>query len=472
MPGTDLIYRPAHELGVLMRERKLSPVEVVDAYLERIEAIDSKVRAYITVCGDEARAQAKEAEAAISKGDYIGPMHGIPVAVKDQFDTNGIKTTMGSRIFAENVPDGDSTVVTKLRESGSILLGKLNMTEFAFGDTREYVFGTPRNPWNLDRSPGMSSSGSGIAVATGMTAVAIGEDTGGSVRYPASMCGIVGLRPTTGRISRYRVYPMCWSMDIAGPMARTIRDCADLLAVIAGRDPQDPMTSPRPVDDYSSGLDAGVKGMRIGFLPQLIDMDGVDPDTRNAVNATRDVFKGLGAEVVDINIPMLGLAGPIYIAICDSDAADTHESLLRERHRDYDVATRTRIMAASLIPASLYHRAQRARELLRRRLIKALEKVDVLVSPVVATAPPEINEVKRVFVSEADVRERIFGARSLTTPYNLAGLPAISIPCGFSKDGLPIGLQIGGRAFDEATVLRVSAAYEGATDWHNQFPAI
>ena len=472
MPGTGLIYRPAHELGAMLRERDLSPLELVDAYLERIEAIDSKVRAYITVCGDEARAQAREAEAAISRGGYIGPMHGIPVAVKDQFDTKGLRTTMGSRIYADNVPDGDSTVTAKLKEAGAVLLGKLNMTEFAFGDTREYVFGTPRNPWNLDRIPGMSSSGSGIAVSAGMATVAIGEDTGGSVRLPAAMCGIVGLRPTSGRISRYRVFPMCWSMDIAGPMTRTVRDCAELLAVIAGHDPLDPMTSRRPVDDYSSGLDDGVRGMKVGFLPQMIEMDGVDGDTRAAVNATREVFEGLGAEVVDVNIPMLELAGPIYIATCDSDAADTHESLLKQRHREYDVATRTRLMAASLLPASLYHRAQRARELLRRRMLEALDQVNVLVSPVVSTPAPEIEEVQRVFVSEADVRERIFGARSLTTPYNLAGLPAISIPCGFSGQGLPIGLQIAGRAFDEATVLRVSQAYEGATDWHQRFPEI
>ncbi len=472
MPSTDLIYQPAHKLGALMRRRELSPVEVVDVYLARIEEIDAKVRAYITVCGDEARAQAREAEAAISRGEYIGPLHGIPVAVKDQFDTAGIRTTMASRIFSENVPDGESTVTARLQAAGTILLGKLNMTEFAFGDTRDFVFGTPRNPWNLDRIPGSSSAGSGIAVSAGMAAVAIGEDTGGSVRLPAAMCGIVGLRPTTGRTSRYRSFPMCWSMDTAGPMTRTVRDCADLLAIIAGHDPNDPLSSPRPVDDYSSGLDGGVRGMKIGYLHQLINLEGVDEDTRNAVNATRDVFQSLGAETVDVNIPLLELAGPIYIAIGDSDAADTHESLLRQRHRDYDVATRTRLMASSLIPASLYHRAQRARQLLRKRLINALEDFDVLVGPVVSTPAPEIKEVKRVFVSEADVRERIFGARSLTTPFNLAGLPAISIPCGFSEDGLPIGLQIAGRAFDEATVLRVSAAYERATDWHQRVPPI
>ena len=289
---------------------------------------------------------------------------------------------------------------------------------------------------------------------------------------PAAMCGIVGLRPTFGRISRYGVFPMCWSMDSPGPMTRTVEDCALMLRAISGRDPRDRISSAHPVEDYSAGLGDGVKGLKIGYLPQLIELDGVEPETRSAVDATRDVFEGLGAEVVDVSIPMIELAGPVYIAICDSDAADSHESLLRQRHRDYDEATRIRLLAASLIPTSLYHRAQRARELLRRRILEALDSVDVLVSPVTAEPAPEIKEVARVFVSEADVRARIFGARALTTPYNLAGLPAISIPCGFTKSGLPIGLQIGGRAFDEATILRVSHAYEQATDWHKRRPDI
>lgn len=472
MNSEPLFYKSVTDLIKMLRSGCISAVELVETYLKRIEDIDSDVRAYITVCADESRAKALEADSLMARGESHGPLHGVPIAVKDQFNTKGIRTTMGSKIYAENIPEEDATVVSRLNNAGAILLGKLNLTEFAFGDTREYVFGTPRNPWDLNRNPGMSSSGSGIAAAAGLAAATIGEDTGGSVRMPASMCGVVGLRPTFGRVSRYGVFPMCWSMDIPGPMTRTVSDCALMLQVISGHDPKDRVSSRRHVEDYSMSLGAGIEGLRIGYLPQLVELEGVHPETRNAVNATRAVFKDLGAKVIDVSIPMIELAGPMYIAICDSDAADYHEDLMRSRHKEYDVATRTRLLAASLLPASMYHLAQRARELLRLRMLNTLETVDVLVSPVTAEPALPIKEVSRVVDSEDDVRARIFGARALTTPYNLAGLPAISIPCGFTTDGLPIGLQIGGRAFDEATIIRVSYAYEQATRWHKQRPSI
>ncbi|MEE9199253.1 MAG: amidase [Dehalococcoidia bacterium] len=472
MVDRELPLKTLVELADLLRSKKVSPVELVQVYLERIERVDGKVRAYITVCGEEALAAAKVAEREILRGIDNGPLHGVPVAVKDQFDTQGILTTMGSLIYSDYIPQEDATVVARLKQAGAILLGKLNLTEFAFGDTREYRYGTPRNPWDLDRSPGMSSAGSGIAVAASLSAGALGEDTGGSVRLPAAMCGVVGLRPTYRRVSRHGVFPMCWSMDTPGPMTKTVEDCALMLGIIAGHDPKDRISSTLPVPDYTCNLGEGVKGMRVGYIREQVEALENDREIQQAVMRALKVLEGLGARVEPVSIPLVSLAGPIYIAVCDSDAAGAHETLLRRRARDYDAATRARLLTASLLPATLYHRAQRARELLRRQMLQALEGVEVLVSPVTATPPPTISETTRPFESEEDVRVRLFGARAHTTPYSLAGLPAISIPCGFTSWELPIGLQIGGRAFDEETVLRAAAAYQGATHWHTRRPKV
>ncbi|MFQ5873470.1 MAG: amidase [Dehalococcoidia bacterium] len=470
MADRELPFTPVSHLAHLLRERKLSPVELVQAYLERIDRIDGKVKAFITICREKALAAARDAEREITRGRYIGPLHGVPIGMKDQFNTRGIRTTMGSNIYSEHIPQEDATVVQRLKQAGAIILGKLNMTEFAFGDTRRYPYGTPRNPWDPDRSPGMSSSGSGIAVAAALSAATIGEDTGGSVRLPAAMCGVVGIRPTYGRVSRHGIFPMCWSMDSAGPMTRTVEDCALLLGIISGHDPQDRLSSKLPVPDYTRGLGAGVKGMRVGYIREHTEAKELDEEIGAAVKQALEVLAGLGAQVEPVSIPLASLAGPIYIAICDSDAAEVHHKLLRVRAKEYDAATRTRLFAASLLPAILYHRAQRARELLRRQMLEAVKDLDVLVSPVTSAPPPTLAEAARPLESEADVRARIFGARFYTIPYSLAGLPAVSVPCGFTKTGLPIGLQIGGKAFDEATVLRVAAAYESATDWYTRRP--
>ena len=472
MPDQETPFKPLAQLAALLQAKQVSPVDLVQAYLDRIEQIDAKVRAYITVCHEESLAAAKDAERDIMGGRYIGPLHGMPIAVKDQFNTRGVLTTMGSRIFSENVPQEDSTVVARLKQSGAILLGKLNMSEFAMGDTRQFPYATPRNPWDLDRSPGGSSSGSGIAVAASLCAAAIGEDTGGSVRLPAAMCGVVGIRPTYGRVSRHGVFPMSWSMDIPGPLTKTVEDCALLLAAISGHDPKDRLSSQLPVPDYTQCLGDGVKGMRVGFIREQVESGDNDEEAQQTVKQALAVLEGLGAEIVPISIPLVSIAAPIFIAIADSDGAGVHEELLRTRGKDYDSATRTRLLAASLRPANLYHRAQRARELLRRQMVEALERVEVLVSPVTAGPPSKLSSLARAYDSEEDVRNRLFGGRSYTAPHSLAGLPAISIPCGFTNSGLPIGLQIGGRAFDEATVLRVAAAYEAATEWHTRHPQI
>lgn len=468
----ELAFEPLSRQADLLRSKQVSPVELTQTYLDRIERVDGELNSFITVTSDEALESAGKAEKEIIEDKHRGALHGIPIGIKDQFDTQGVRTTHGSTIFSDNVPDRDCTVVMRLKEAGATILGKLNMTEFAFGDTRDYPYGTPRNPWSLDHHPGMSSAGSGSSVAAGLCSASLGEDTGGSVRIPASMCGIVGIRPTMGRISRYGVLPMCWSMDITGPMTRTVEDCALLLGVLAGHDPNDRLSSKQPVPDYTRDLAKGIQGLKIGYLKEQMDAEAIDNEVRQAIEQALGVMESLGAQVSEVSIPLLSLAGPIYIAICDSDAANVHGKLLRERGDEYDAGTRARLVSASLMPAVLYHKAQRARELLRRQMAAALTKVDALVSPTMGNPPPTIEEATGRFMSEDEIRARLFGSRANTTPYNLAGFPAMSIPCGFTESGLPIGLQLGGRPFDETMLFRIAAAYEQATDWHTRHPEL
>jgi aspartyl-tRNA(Asn)/glutamyl-tRNA(Gln) amidotransferase subunit A len=472
MISEELIGAPIARLARLLARQEVSPVELTRAYLDRIQALDGQLHAYITICADAALTAARQAEADITRGVYRGPLHGIPLAVKDQILTKGIRTTGGSKLFADQIPREDASVMRRLYEAGAVLLGKLNLSEFAFGGTRSHPYGTPHNPWNLNHSPSGSSSGSGVAVAAALCAAALGEDTGGSVRMPAAACGIVGLRPTFGLVSRHGVMPACWSMDTAGPMTRTVEDCAILLQVIAGFDSLDPLSSRVPIPEYRPELGKGVRGMRIGVIRELFEARTNAAEVQAAVEQASTCYRDLGATVEEVSVPLITLAAPIFIAICDTDGANVHEQLIRSRPADYDTATRTRVLAASLIPANLYHRAQRARVLLRQQMLTALEQVDVLLSPSTATPPPRIADEIRSYRSKADVIARMFGARSYSTPYSLAALPAVSIPCGFTSTNLPIGLQIGGRPFDEVTVLRTAAAFEATTDWHRRQPAL
>jgi aspartyl-tRNA(Asn)/glutamyl-tRNA(Gln) amidotransferase subunit A len=472
MTAQDMVWQPVTQLAPLLARKQISPVELVQAYLDRILTFDQRLHAYITVCGAEALAAARQAEAEIGRGHYRGALHGIPLAVKDQFLTKGLRTTGGTKIFSDLIPDLDATVIRRLQEAGAIILGKLNLSEFAFGGTRVHPYGTPHNPWSWEHSPLGSSSGSAIAVAASLCAAALGEDTGGSVRLPAAACGIVGLRPTFGLVSRRGIMPASWSLDTAGPMTKTVADCALVLQAIAGYDPHDRTSSRHSVPEYRQHLDGGVRGVRLGVIRELFDSQINNGEVQTAVEQAIARYRELGAVVQEVSIPLIRQAAPIFIAICDTDGANVHEQLIRRRPQDYDAATRTRLLAASLLPANLYHRAQRARGLLRRQMMTALEGVDVLLSPSTATPPPTISADILPYQSKADVSARLFGARSYSTPYSLAALPAISIPCGFSAANLPIGLQLGGKPFDEPTVLRVAAAYEASTDWHTKKPPL
>jgi aspartyl-tRNA(Asn)/glutamyl-tRNA(Gln) amidotransferase subunit A len=473
MTGDDLAFRDATELAGLVRTKQVSPVELVRVYLERIERLDGRLRAYIAVGGDEAGEAARRAEAAVMAGAPLGPLHGVPFAVKDQFDTRGLPTTMGSRVLRGAAPAAeDATVVAWLRAAGGLLLGKLNLTEFALGGTREFPFGQPRNPWNLEHDPGGSSSGSGIATAAGLCGFSLGEDTGGSVRSPAGWCGVVGVRPTWGRVSRLGVFPLSWSLDAAGPLSRSVRDSALVLTIIAGRDDREPLTSRRPVPDYASALGAGVSGLRLGLVRELTAGRETQAEVRAAVEAAAARLSALGAVVDEVSLPLLPIAGAVFMTLADSEGAGLHARWLRERPGDYDAGTRRRLVAAGLLPATLYHQAQRARALIRRQVLDALGRHDALLAPMAHTAAPPIAAGRAPITGKADVGPRFFTRRSYASPASLAGAPALSVPCGFTTTGLPIGLQVIGRPFDETTILRIAHAYEHATEWRQRHPTL
>lgn len=469
---SDLAFLGAAKLAALVRDKQVSPVELVRLYLERIDRLDGRLRAYITVSREGALEAALKAEAAVMRGEALGPLHGIPFAVKDQFDAAGVRTTVGSRILESYVPRETATAVARLEAAGGILLGKLNLTEFALGGTLRFPFGQPRNPWNPDHDPGGSSSGSGIATAAALCAASLGEDTGGSVRTPASWCGVVGLRPTWGRVSRYGIFPLSWSMDTAGPITRTVADAAFLLQAIAGYDSRDPLTSRRPVPDYGARLRDDARGLRIGLVRELTAGADTDAEVRAAVTQAARDLERLGAVVEEISMPLVPLAGAIFMALADSEAAGVHQRWLRSRSSDYDQATRRRLLTASLIPAATYHQAERGRALIRRQLLEALARFDLLVCPTAHQPAPLITKGAASITSRADVAGRFFTRRSYVAPASLAGIPALAAPCGFTRSGLPISLQLLGRPFEEATILGAAHAYEQATEWSRRRPPV
>ena len=423
--------------------------------------------AYVTVMAETATAEAEAAEAEISSGMYRGPMHGIPVAIKDIIYTEGVLTSAGSRVLADHVPEYDSTIVERLRGSGAVLLGKLNLSEFAVGGTIDHPYGTPRNPWNLDRSAGGSSSGSAVAVAGGLCAGSLGSDTGGSIRGPSAFCGTVGLRPTYGRVTRHGVVPMSWSLDTVGPMTRTVEDCAIMLQAIAGHDQRDPSSSAEPVPDYAESVSARPDPIRVALPYATFEYEGLDDEVRTGVMSAVDSFAELGADIDEVTLPISAHSGAVFLATADVDAATFHMEWLKTRGDLYDWSTRTRLESASLTPATTYIRAQRARTLVKNELMSALEDHDVIVLPASPTLAPPIAQSTGspggYYQGRLDL-----GRRQYTSPAALAGLPAISVPCGFSDSGLPIGVQIIGRPFAEADLLRIAHRYEQAAGWSDR----
>jgi len=462
----ELPFLSAFELSKLMAAKEISPVEATEAYLERIESLDGKLRAFVTVTADAALEAANKAEQEIARGNHRGPMHGVPVAVKDQIYTQGILTTGGSPVFNDHIPTIDATVIENLRAAGAVLLGKLNMTEFATSGL-SHQFDPPRNPWDLERSTGGSSSGSGAATAAFLCAASLGEDTGGSVRFPASWCGLVGIRPTWGRVSRYGVMPGVRSMDTIGPLGRTVEDCAITLAAIAGHDPNDKVSSHEPVPDYQAALTGGIKGLRVGILKELVYTDLVEEEIRQSVLAAAATMKEMGAQVEEISIPLAANAGAINGAI-RVEAPTTYRDLLHDRPRDIAHDNRIGYLVGTIMPASYFYKGLRLRSLLRYQVLAAFDSVDVMLSPTTGVAA-QLLGLDPVIDSKA-ASSRI--PWLLATTFSLANVPALSVPCGFTATGLPIGLQIAGRPFDESTVLRAGHSYEQGTEWHSRKPEI
>lgn len=466
MDKADIPFLSASGLSELIKKREISSVEAVEAYLDRIDSLNGKLYAYLTVCRDEALQAAREADQALTQGRDLGPMHGIPLAVKDQIYSAGIRTTGGSPIFNDFVPDEDATVIANLKSAGAVLLGKLNMTEFATTGL-SHAFDTARNPWDLDRFTGGSSSGSGGATAAFMCAASLGEDTGGSVRFPATWCGLAGLRPTWGRVSRYGVMPGVWSMDQIGPITRTVEDCALTLLAIAGKDPKDPYTSSAPVPDYRQALDGNIRGLRVGVVREMVYTENVDQEVRDSVLAAANCLGELGATVDEVSLPLTSHAGTISGSI-RVEAPTNYRNLLLNHLKEIRHDNRIGYLTSNILPATAYYKALKLRALLRQEVLAALEEFDVLVTPTAGVAAQKV-EPDQAIESKDDTNRMPW---LLTTAFSLASVPAASICCGFTGENLPIGLQIGGRPFEEGKILNVAYAYEQANDWRNRRPPI
>ena len=461
-----LYHLTIRQAGELLSRREMSPVELTRAFLDRIEATDERLHSFITVLGDEALEEARTAEAEILRGGYKGPLHGIPFALKDLYDTAGIRTTAGSRVDFDRVPVEDATATARLKAAGAVLLGKLAMHEYALGGPD---FTTPfepaRNPWNLAHITGGSSSGSASAVASGQCMAALGSCTGGSIRGPASLCGIVGLKPTYGRVSRAGVVTLSWSQDHCGPMTWTVEDTAFMLQAIAGHDPKDPTSSNAPVPDYSLSLKEDVRGLTIG-VPRHFFFDpnpSVNPEVVSTVEKALETLGELGANLEEVNIPSLEYVRAANVIIMLSEAYAFHERNLKARPKDFGEMVRARFRIGGLLSAGDYVQAQRCRQVVKREFAEVLRKVDLLVTPTMTQPAAAFQGY--------DATSTIRGP-SFTAPFNVTGLPAISVPCGFTANGLPVGMQIAGKPFDEPTVLRAAYTYQQHARWFERRPPI
>ena len=470
MDALELCYLSAGNLSRLIRDRQVSPVEVIDAHLARIDATEPTLNSFITLLPDHARDAARRAEAQIQAGNYRGPLHGIPVGLKDLFNTAGVRTTSGSRVLDNFIPTEDCTVAARFQQAGAILLGKLNMHQFAYGPTGEnFDYGHMHNPWNPEMVTGGSSGGSGSAAAAGQCTITMGSDTGGSVRIPAALCGIVGLKPTYGLVSRAGLTPLSWCLDHPGPMVRTVEDAAIAMNVIAGHDPADQATSTREVPDYTAALAGSVAGLRIGVVREYFEAP-LDSEVETAVRAAIAQLSEMGATVTEVSLPMFADAQAISGTLLMSEAAAYHRDLLAKDGDKLTPSVRLRLEAGLFVTAADYLKAQQARARFNYEMSQLFNDVDLLAGPSEPiTAPP-------ILASEVAIGERTVGTvgalTQYTRPYNISGTPAISVPCGFSLADMPIGLQLAGRPFDEATVLRAAHAFEQATDWHSRRPPV
>ncbi|NLD68017.1 MAG: amidase [Limnobacter sp.] len=465
---SDPLQMSLREAASALRSRKLSPVELTQASLARIRETEPKLNAYVRLTEERAMAAARQAEREIAAGIDRGELHGVPVAVKDLYDMAGLPTTCSSKVRADHVASGDSACVARLEQAGAVIVGKTHTHEFAYGA----VTPTSGNPWNPDHVPGGSSGGSGATVAARGCFMAMGTDTGGSIRIPSAVCGTVGIKPTYGRVSRFGIASLSWSLDHAGPLTRTVADAAVCLGVLAGYDHRDPGSADQPVADYLAELELGAKGLRIG-IPSNYYFDRLDPDVERNARDAIDRLKAEGAELVDIELPMTDRIMPVEFGLMLPEAAAYHHETLRSRRDRYEPDVLTLLEAGQLIPATDYLAAQRVRGQIQAAWRSAWDthRIDALVAPTVPIPATRRGETVHRW-ADGQEEQVITAYVRLSAPGNVTGLPSISVPSGFSASGLPTGIQIIGRPFAEARIIRVARAYERVVDWSSRAPAI
>ena len=484
----DITSLTLNESTEKLKKREISSKELTSAYLKRIEAVDKKIRAYLTVCPETALRQAEEADKRLKQGDST-PLTGIPFGIKDIFTTKGVRTTCASKMLENFVPPYDATVVEKLKNSGIVMLGKLNMDEFAMGSSTENsAFAKTVNPWDVERVPGGSSGGSSAAIASSLCAASIGTDTGGSIRQPASLCGVVGLKPTYGRVSRFGMVAFASSLDQAGPITKDVTDAAIVLSIMAGHDHKDATSINAPVPDYAASLNAKIKGLKIG-IPKEYFVTGLDKEVEGAITAAIEVLKGLGCETVEVSLPHTEYAVAVYYLVATAEASsnlarfdgvkyglrmDAGKGLLdmykETRDKGFGSEVKRRIMLGTYSLSAGYYeayykKASQVRTLIKQDFDEAFKKCDVILTPTSPTAAFKLGE-------KTDDPLTMYLSDIFTISCNLAGIPGISLPCGFTKNNLPIGLQLLGRHLDEQTILNTAFAYEKSTEWHKKRPKI
>jgi aspartyl-tRNA(Asn)/glutamyl-tRNA(Gln) amidotransferase subunit A len=468
---SDVLELTLAEAARLVRERKLSPVELVEASLARIRQYDGVLRSFITVFEEQAMQVARAAELLSGAGHELGPLQGIPIALKDNVAVRGTRTTAGSKVLADWLPESDATVATRLRQAGAVFIGKTNMHEFAWGGTSANPhYGAVRNPWDTTRFPAGSSGGSAVAVAARFCFGAIGTDTGGSIRLPSAVNGIVGLRPTYGRVSNHGVVPLAWSMDTVGPMTRTVEDCALMFGAIAGFDAKDAGSVQRATDDCLKDMADGCKHLRIGVVPGYF-FEHLQAPVHDAVEEALATFVDMGAQLVDVDIRNIHGNISAQLTIESAEPSTYHQRNLRERPQDYGDDVRTLLEAGELLLATQYLQAQRYRALLRAEFLEAFRNVDVFVCPSLPFAATRLGETT-VEIVPGQPEDMLSAIMQFTGVASLTGLPSLNVPCGFDPDGLPIGMQLIGRPFAEATLLRAGHAFQLATAFHRRAPVL
>jgi len=446
----------------MLRTGEVSASKLLETCLARIEALNASLGAFITVTADEAHAQARAADAAFADGRLLGPLHGLPIVIKDNIDTAGVRTTVGSRFFQDTVPARDAAAVARLREAGAVLVGKTLLHEFAFGGTTQNPhYGSCRNPWDTTRIPGGSSGGSAVAVATGMCFAALGTDTGGSVRLPAALTGACGLRPTQGLVSNRGVFPTTWSFDTVGPIAKTVIDLALILQVMAGFDHDDPGSIPSDPVSYNESLERDIRGIRVG-VPTSFYFEEIDPEITERVTDALDLLSQLGAQIVEVKLPGAAEARDLTSLMLGTEAYAIHRGRLETQSDLFGDDVRRRLLLFQGVTGAEYAVALQQSRVWRRTLEDVFGRVDTVISPAFGVVAPRIEDAEMVETTRRLTR--------LTFGWTLAGVPALAVPCGFSETGLPIAMQLAAAPWQEAVLLRLGAAYQRATTWHLQEP--